>query len=67
MRAIRRGAGEAAWIRFCQTPPLFSAGVASSAYIGDDTGDAGVDYWMDVMRKNAPLLAASYWVNGRLY
>jgi hypothetical protein len=67
MKAIRRGAGESAWIRFCQTPPLLSAGVASSAYIGDDTGDAGIGYWMDVMRKNAPLLAASYWVNGRLY
>ncbi len=42
MAAIRRGAGPDAWIRYCQTPPLLSAGLASSAYIGDDTGDAGL-------------------------
>lgn len=67
MEAIRRGAGSEAWIRYCQTPPLLSVGLASSAYIGDDTGDAGLDDWMRLERINAPLLAASYWVNDRLY
>ena len=61
------GAGPEAWIRYCQTPPLLSAGLASSAYIGDDTGDAGLANWMQLERVNAPLLAASYWVNDRLY
>ncbi len=67
MAAIRRGAGPDAWIRYCQTPPLVSVGLASSAYIGDDTGDAGLPNWMHLERVNAPLLAASYWVNDRLY
>ena len=59
--------GPNAWIRYCQTPPLLSAGLASSSYIGDDTGDAGLPTWMDLARVNAPLLAASYWANDRLY
>jgi hypothetical protein len=67
MEAIRRGAGQNAWIRYCQTPPLMSVGLASSAYIGDDTGDAGLADWLHLERVNAPLLAASYWVNDRLY
>jgi len=67
MAAIRRGAGPEAWIRYCQTPPLLSAGLASSAYIGADTGDAGLASWMQLERANAPLLAASYWANDRLY
>ncbi len=36
-------------------------------YIGIDTGDAGLANWIRVERDNAPLLAASYWVNDRLY
>jgi hypothetical protein len=44
-----------------------SAGLANSSFIGDDTGDAGLPEWMDLARKNAPLLAASYWANDRLY
>lgn len=67
MAAIRRGAGPDAWVRYCQTPPLLSAGLASSAYIGIDTGDAGLANWIRLERDNAPLLAASYWVNDRLY
>jgi hypothetical protein len=67
MAAIRRGAEPEAWIRYCQTPPLLSAGLASSAYIGADTGDAGLASWMQLERANAPLLAASYWANDRLY
>jgi hypothetical protein len=67
MAAIRRGAGPSAWIRYCQTPALLSAGLASSAYIGADTGDAGLPDWINLARENAPLLAASYWANDRLY
>ena len=67
MAAIRRGAGPKAWIRYCQTPPLLNVGLANSSYIGDDTGDAGLPDWMRLMRNNAPLLAASYWANDRLY
>jgi alpha-galactosidase len=67
MAAIRRGAGPKAWIRYCQTPALLSAGLANSAYIGIDTGDAGLRDGINLLRDNAPLLAASYWVNDRLY
>ena len=67
MEAIRQGAGPNAWIRYCQTPPLLSVGLANSAYIGMDTGDAGLANGIDLLRKNAPLLAASFWINDRLY
>jgi hypothetical protein len=67
MEAIRRGAGPDAWIRYCQTPALLSAGLANSAYIGDDTGDAGLEGGINLLRINAQLLAASYWANDRLY
>lgn len=67
MAAIREGTGPEPWIRYCQTPPLLSAGLANSAYIGVDTGDAGMKGTMDVLRENAALLAASFWVNERLY
>lgn len=67
MEAIRRGAGPEAWIRYCQTPPLLSTGLGNSSYIGDDTGDAGLQDGIQLLRINAPLLAASYWINDRLY
>jgi alpha-galactosidase len=67
MEQIRAGTGPEAWIRYCQTPPLLSLGLAHSAYIGIDTGDAGMAGTMKVLRENAQLLAASYWVNDRLY
>ncbi len=67
MEAIRRGAGPDAWIRYCQTPPLVSAGLANSAYQGPDTLDAGFQNWIEPLRANAALLAASYWANDRLY
>lgn len=67
MAAIREGTGPEPWIRYCQTPPLLSVGLANSAYIGIDTGDAGMKGTMDVLRENAALLAASFWVNDRLY
>jgi alpha-galactosidase len=67
MEAIRAGAGEDAWIRYCQTPPLLSAGLASSAYGGDDTYDAGVPQSIGSLRGNARSLAAGFWINDRLY
>ena len=67
MEAIRRGAGPNAWIRYCQTPPLLSVHLANSSYIGIDTGDAGLSNWIELIRENASGLAASYWINDRLY
>ncbi len=66
MAAIRRARPQP-WIRYTQTPPLLSVGLANSADLGDDTGDAGIPDWMRLLRLNAPLLAASYWANDRLY
>jgi hypothetical protein len=66
MTAIRQGTGPNAWIRYSQTPMFFSLGLASSDYTGADTGDAGIAGWMDLLRQNAPQLAASYWINDRL-
>lgn len=67
MEAVREGAGGAAWIRYCQTPPILSAGLASSAYGGDDTLDAGISGRFDVLRDNAHALAAGWWLNDRPY
>src|SRR5439155_4879946 len=67
MQSVRAGAGKDAWIRYCQTPPLLSAGLADSAYGGDDTLDAGVPNTFHVLRDNARSLAAGYWINDRLY
>ena len=67
MEAVRAGAGEPAWIRYCQTPPVLSAGLANSAYGGDDTLDAGVPDRFDLLRDNAHALAAGFWLNDRAY
>lgn len=67
MEAIREGAGADAWIRYCQAPPLLSAGLANSAYGGDDTLDAGIPGRFDVLRGNAGVLAAGWWLNDRPY
>ena len=67
MEAVRRGAGTNAWIRYCQPPPLLSAGLADSAYGGEDTLDAGLNGDIRVLRNNARSLAASYWLHDRLY
>jgi len=67
MEAVRAGAGQAAWIRYCQTPPVLSAGLANSAYGGDDTLDAGLPGRFDVLRDNARALAAGFWLNDRAY
>ena len=67
MESLRRGAGPEAWIRYCQTPPLLSAGLADSTIGGGDTLDAGLNGRIDVLRDNARHLAAGYWLNDRLY
>ncbi len=67
METIRRGAGASAQIRYCQTPPLLSAGLADGAYGGVDTLDAGVPGRFDVLRTNVRSLAAGYWIHDRLY
>ncbi len=67
MKAVRRGAGADAWTRFVMTPPLLSVGLANGVCVGPDTMDAGVPDWIKYERDNDPLLAASYWANGRLY
>ena len=64
VEAIRRGAGEDAWIRYTQAPPLLVVGLADSSMISPDTGDAGLTATLAI---NAQLLAASYWANERLY
>ena len=67
MEAIREGAGEAAWIRYCQTPPVLGVGLANSVIGGDDTLDAGVPGRFDLLRDNAHALAAGWWLNDRPY
>lgn len=67
MEAIREGAGESAWIRYCQTPPVLGAGLANSTIGGGDTLDAGVPGRFDVLRENAGHLAAGWWLNDRPY
>jgi len=67
MEAIREGAGQSAWIRYCQTPPVLSAGLANSAYSGQDTLDAGIPGRFDVLCDNAHALAAGWWLNDRPY
>jgi photosystem II stability/assembly factor-like uncharacterized protein len=67
MKAIREGAGEAAHIRYCQTPPLLSVKLADSVVGGEDTLDAGVPGRFDALTTNARSLAAGYWLNDVLY
>jgi len=67
MEALRRGAGTNAWIRYCQTPPVLSAGLADSVIGGTDTLDAGLNGNIDVLRTSARSLAAGYWLNDRDY
>ncbi|HRE80891.1 MAG TPA: alpha-galactosidase [Opitutaceae bacterium] len=65
MEAVRAGAGDDAWIRYCQTPALLSVGLADGAYGGDDTADAGQPEMFRVLRDNVRILATSFWQNGR--
>lgn len=65
MQAIRDGAGAAAYIRYCQTPPLNSLGVADGVYATMDTLDAGPSTW-PVLSKEFKTTAGQYWLN-KLY
>lgn len=67
MESLRRGAGPDAWIRYCQTPPVLSAGLADSVIGGEDTLDAGLNGDIKVLRTSARSLAAGYWLNDRVY
>jgi hypothetical protein len=67
MQSVRRGAGERAWIRYCQVPPLLGVGLADSVIGGADTLDGGRPETMGTLRENARSLAAGYWINDRLY
>ena len=67
MESIRRGAGPDAWVRYNQTPPLLAVGLAHSSYIGADTGDAGLGDGIGTLGVNSQTLAATYWINDRLY
>jgi hypothetical protein len=66
MDAIRQGAGDSAWIRYCQTPPILSVGLADSTVGGGDTLDAGPGSFRCLL-ENAEALAAGWWLNDRLY
>ena len=67
MEAIRDGAGTDAFIRYCQPPPLLAVGLADAAYGGTDLLDGGTPGVVATTRENARALAASWWVNDRLY
>jgi len=61
MLAIREGAGEDAYIRYCQTPPLLSTGVADGVFATNDTLDAGASTW-DTLRDVFRMSAAQYYI-----
>jgi alpha-galactosidase len=67
MQSVRNGAGERAWIRYCQVPPLLGVGLADSVIGGGDTLDGGRPETIGTLRENARSLAAGYWINDRLY
>lgn len=66
MQAIREGAGEDAYVRFCQTPPLLSVGVADGVFATSDTLDAGTSTW-PTLREVFRTSAAQYWIHNRLH
>jgi alpha-galactosidase len=66
MLAIREGAGQDAYIRYCQTPPLLSTGVADGVFATNDTLDAGASTW-NTLREVFRMSAAQYYLHGKLY
>ncbi|MCC6696916.1 MAG: alpha-galactosidase [Candidatus Hydrogenedentes bacterium] len=66
MEAVREGAGDAAYIRYCQTPPLLSTGLAEGVYATTDTLDAGTSTW-PTLKEVFAMSSAEYWIQGRLY
>ncbi len=63
MLAIREGAGEGVYVRYCQTPPLLSTGLADGVYATNDTLDAGATTW-DVLRDVFKMSSAEYFLHG---
>ena len=63
MLAVREGAGEEAYVRYCQTPPLLSTGLADGVYATNDTLDAGASTW-DVLRDVFRMSSAEYFLHG---
>ncbi|MEK7396562.1 MAG: alpha-galactosidase, partial [Candidatus Poribacteria bacterium] len=63
MQAIREGAGEDAYIRYCQTPPLLSNGLADGVYATNDTLDAGASTW-NILREVFRMSSAEYYLQG---
>lgn len=66
MEAVREGAGDEAYVRYCQTPPLLSSGLADGVYATSDTLDAGTSTW-PTLRSVFAMSSAEYWLHGRLY
>ena len=66
MLAIREGAGQDAYVRYCQTPPLLSTGIADGVFATNDTLDAGASTW-DTLREVFRMSAAQYYIHGKLY
>ncbi len=62
MQAVREGAGEDAYIRYCQTPPLLSIGLADGVFATSDTLDAGATTW-NVLRDVFRMSSAQYYLN----
>lgn len=63
MRAVREGAGNSAYIRYCQTPPLLSIGLADGVFATSDTLDAGATTW-NVLRDVFKMSSAQYYLHG---
>ncbi len=63
MRAVREGAGDLAYIRYCQTPPLLSTGLADGVFATSDTLDAGASTW-NVLRDVFKMSSAQYYLHG---
>jgi len=63
---VREGAGEDAFVRYCQTTQLLSLGLADGVFSTNDTLDAGTHTW-PILEGVFKMSSAHYWVHGRLY
>lgn len=63
MRAVREGAGDFAYVRYCQTPPLLSIGLADGVFATSDTLDAGASTW-GILRDVFKMSSAQYYLHG---
>jgi len=62
MQAVREGAGEDAYVRYCQTPPLLSIGLADGVFATSDTLDAGATTW-NVLKEVFRMSSAQYYLH----